>query len=115
MTIVSDDVTGCKLASNSIPFVSTGTINVSGASIGLTVSPNPNDGVFLLQFYMTTQDNTSIILLNTLGQKVYEEDNPNFAGTYSKTIHAGSLASGMYILKIIHGNTTYIRKILVKN
>ncbi|MBN9382373.1 MAG: S8 family peptidase [Chitinophagaceae bacterium] len=113
-TIVTDNATGCQLASNSIPFVSTGTTNVSGASIGLTVSPNPNDGAFLLQFYMATQDNTSIILLNTLGQKVYEEANPNFVGTYSKTINAGNLASGMYVLKIIHGNNTYIRKILVK-
>lgn len=113
-TIVTDATTGCQLPSNSIPFVSTGTSNVSGASIGLTVSPNPNNGVFLLQFYMAGKDNTSIILLNTLGQKVYEEDNPGFVGTYSKTIHAGSLASGMYVLKIIHGNNTYIRKILVK-
>ena len=113
-TIVNDVATGCQLPSNSIPFVSTGTTNVSGASIGLTVSPNPNDGVFLLQFYMTTQDNTSVILLNTLGQKVYEEDNPHFVGTYSKTINLGGLASGMYVLKIIHGNSTYIRKILVK-
>jgi hypothetical protein len=113
-TIVTDTSTGCQLPSNSIPFVSTGTSSPSGASIGLTVSPNPNNGVFMLQFYMATRDNTSIILLNTLGQKVYEEDDPDFVGTYSKTIHPGSLASGMYVLKIIHGNNTYIRKILVK-
>jgi hypothetical protein len=52
--------------------------------------------------------------LNTLGQKVYEEDDANFVGAYNKTINVGNLASGMYVLKIIHGNDTYIRKILVK-
>jgi len=63
---------------------------------------------------MTTADNTSILLLNTLGQKVYQKDYPNFVGAFNSTIDAGYLANGMYVLKIIHGNTTYIQKILVK-
>ncbi|MDO6433927.1 S8 family serine peptidase [Flavitalea sp. BT771] len=113
-TIVTDAVSGCALPSNSIPFVSTGTNDVNGSTIGLVVSPNPNPGIFQLQFNMETPDNTSIILLNTLGQKVYEEDDANFVGAYNKTINAGNLASGMYVLKIIHGNDTYVRKILVK-
>jgi hypothetical protein len=113
-TIVTDAASGCTLPSNSIPFVSTGTNDVNGSAIGLVVSPNPNPGVFQLQFNMETPDNTSIILLNTLGQKVYEEDDANFVGAYNKTINVANLASGMYVLKIIHGNDTYIRKILVK-
>lgn len=113
-TIVIDQATGCSLPSNTINFVSTGTNDVNPSSIGLKVSPNPNDGTFQLQFNMTTQDNTSIILLNTLGQKVYQEDLSNFVGTYNKQVVAGALASGMYILKITHGNNSYIHKILVK-
>lgn len=110
-TIVTDPATGCSLPSNTINFVST---DVNPGSIGLKVSPNPNDGAFQLEFNMTAQDNTSIILLNTLGQRVYQEDLSNFVGKYSKRIQAGDLASGMYILKIIHGNNSYVRKILVK-
>jgi len=113
-TVVTDQTTGCSLTSNGINFVSTGTTDPTGASIGLKVSPNPNDGVFQLEFYMSTQDNTGISLLNTLGQKVYESDYPNFVGQFSQQINAGNLADGMYVLKIVHGNNTYIRKILVK-
>jgi hypothetical protein len=113
-TIVNDAVTGCALPSNSILFLSTGTNDVNGSAIGLKISPNPNSGVFQLQFKMTTADNTSIILLNTLGQKVYQKDYPNFVGTFNNTVNAGYLANGMYVLKIIHGNTTYVNKILVK-
>jgi hypothetical protein len=113
-TIVNDPTTGCLLPSNTIFFLSTGTNDVNGSSIGLKVSPNPSNGVFQLQFNMTTQDNTSIILLNTLGQKAYEADYPNFVGSFNSMIDAGYLASGMYVLKIIHGNTTYVRKIIVK-
>lgn len=110
-TIINDPTTGCSLPSNAIPFVSGSDPN---GPIGLIVSPNPNPGVFQVQFYIGTKDNTSVILLNTLGQKVYEEDISNFEGSYSKTINAGNVASGMYVLKIIHGNNSYTRKILVK-
>lgn len=113
-TIVNDAVTGCALPSNSILFLSTGTNDVNGSPIGLKISPNPNNGVFQLQFNMTTADNTSILLLNTLGQKVYQKDYPNFVGAFNSTIDAGYLANGMYVLKIIHGNTTYVNKVLVK-
>ena len=113
-TIVNDATTGCALPSNSIHFLSTGTNDVNGSPIGLKIGSNPNNGVFQLQFHATTAGNTSILLLNTLGQKVYQKDYANFVGAFNQTIDAGYLASGMYVLKIIHGNSTYIEKILVK-
>jgi Subtilase family/GEVED domain/Secretion system C-terminal sorting domain len=113
-TDVINDASGCLLVSNSINFISTGTVDLSGASIGLTVSPNPNAGVFLLTFNFATQDNLSVSLLNTLGQEVYLSVFPDFVGPFSKTIDGGALASGMYVLKIQHGNDVFVRKILVR-
>jgi hypothetical protein len=63
---------------------------------------------------MSTPDNTSVTLINTLGQKVYEASYPNFSGQFSRQIEGGDLASGMYVLKIMHGSSTYIKKILIK-
>ncbi|MES1161285.1 MAG: T9SS type A sorting domain-containing protein, partial [Bacteroidota bacterium] len=57
---------------------------------------------------------TSVSLINTLGQKVYEATYPNFSGQYSQQVGAGDLASGMYVLKIVFGDNTYLRKVLVK-
>jgi hypothetical protein len=110
-TSVTDPTTGCILSSNSISYSPGGSDN---ASIGLLTSPNPNPGTFLLQFYFTTQDNTSITLTNTLGQRVYEADYPNFTGTFSQQINTAGLASGMYILKIIHGGKTYHKQLIVR-
>jgi hypothetical protein len=112
-TVVTDS-SGCQLTSNSINFTSTGTVNVNGSTIGLTVSPNPNAGVFQLSFDFATADNLSITLVNTLGQTVYESNYPDFAGPFSKTIDGGALASGMYVLKIQHGNDVFVKKILVR-
>ena len=109
-SIVFDPTTGCNLPSNVINFTGTG----SSDAIGLKVYPSPSNGVFQLQFFMDTPDNTSVSLINTLGMKVYEASYPNFVGQFSQQIEAGSLASGVYVLKIVHGNSTYIRKIMVK-
>jgi hypothetical protein len=110
-SIVFDATTGCNLPSNTINFTGSGSSN---DAIGLKVYPSPSSGVFQLQFFMDTADNTGISLINTLGQKVYEASYPNFVGQFSQQIEAGSLASGVYVLKIVHGNSTYIRKIMVK-
>jgi len=111
-TVISDPVTGCILTSNKITFSPSGVD--ANASIGLTTSPNPSNGIFQLQFFMSTADNTSVSLINTLGQKVYEVSYPNFVGQFSQQIGGEDLASGMYVLRIMHGSNTYIKKILIK-
>ncbi|HZE82741.1 MAG TPA: S8 family serine peptidase, partial [Puia sp.] len=113
-TVVSDASSGCQLSSNEVNFVSTGVVDVNGASIGLKVTPNPNNGVFGLEFYMDDLNDLSLQLTNTLGQEVYTASYPNFVGQFSQQINAGSLASGMYVLKIQHGSKTYVKKIVVK-
>jgi len=112
-TVVSDG-SGCALSSNEINFISTAVTDVNGGSIALKISPNPNPGVFQLDFTFDKKADLSISLLNTLGQQVYTSAYPDFVGQFSRQINAGSLASGIYILKIQHGNDTYIKKILVK-
>ena len=110
-SIIVDAVTGCSLTSNSIHYMEKGG---SGDAIGLKVFPSPNNGIFQLEFFVDMPDNTGVSLINTLGQKVYEASYPNFAGQFSRQIATGNLASGVYVLKVVHGNNTYSRKILVK-
>jgi hypothetical protein len=110
-SIVIDTATGCSLPSNSINYTGAGT---SIDAIGLKVYPSPSNGSFQLEFFVDTPDNTGISLINALGQQVYEASYPGFAGQFSRQIAAGNLASGMYVLKIVHGGSVYIRKILIK-
>ncbi|HXB91774.1 MAG TPA: T9SS type A sorting domain-containing protein, partial [Puia sp.] len=111
-TIVTDPITGCILQSNKITFTPSSGGN---PSIGLTVAPNPSNGVFSLSFFMSTVDNTSITLTNTLGQKVYQADYPGFSGLFSQQINVAYLASGMYVLKIFHGGNTYMEKLIIRH
>jgi subtilase family protein/GEVED domain-containing protein/type IX secretion system substrate protein len=110
-TMVTDPATGCTLYSNKINFNNGGDAN---ASIGLTVTSNPNPGVFQLQFYFPTTDNLNVSMYNALGQRVYSAAYPDFTGTFYRQMDMENLASGVYVLKIIHGNNSYIQKIIIK-
>jgi len=102
---VSDSV-GCTLVSQEY-------IYTPGNDIGLAISPNPNQGSFRLQFYQTSIQNTNLRILDINGQLLYESKNPNFSGTFDRTINLGAVAAGMYVLQLEIGNKKYIRKIVV--
>ena len=106
---VTDPTTGCVLKSNTIAY---NVVGGGNSSINLKVD-HASDGNFKLGFYMTTSANTSIVLYDMVGQKAYEADYPNFSGQFFQQIDAGYLASGVYILKIFHGGSTYTDKILI--
>jgi len=110
-TVVNDPSTGCALISNKITYTPSG--GDPNAAIGLSNFPSPSSGVFQLQFFMSTADNTSITLTNMVGQRVYAAEYPNFSGFFSQQINAPGLASGVYTLRIIHGGQTYHKELLI--
>ncbi len=111
---IATDSTGCAAQSNSINFISTGVVDVNGTEISLVVSPNPNNGVFNVQFTVDTRDDLDMSLINVVGQTVYKVRYPDFVGSFSQQINAGNLASGVYILKIVQGKKTYVKKLLIR-
>jgi Subtilase family/GEVED domain/Secretion system C-terminal sorting domain len=103
--VVSDSV-GCSLVSNEY-------IYTPGNDIGLAVTPNPNDGIFTIQFYITTMANVDYRILDINGQLLYQSNNPNFQGAYSKTISLGAVSAGMYVLQLEVGSKKYLQKVMV--
>jgi hypothetical protein len=104
-TVVSDPVTGCQLISNKLPY--------SSSTNPVTVSPNPSNGAFQLQFLFNSADNTAVVIYDMLGQRVYEQQLGNYSGYFSGQIDAVNLASGIYVLKVIHGGSTYQKEIKI--
>jgi hypothetical protein len=103
--VVTDSV-GCSLVSNEY-------IYTPGNDIGLAVTPNPNNGVFTVQFYLATMANVNYRIININGQLLYQSNNSNFQGAYSKTIGLGAVSAGMYILQLEAGSKKYVQKIMV--
>lgn len=105
---------GCTLPSNEIQYTVTAVPNVDPAAIGLKILPNPSDGRFVADFTVTRKADLNISILNTIGQKVHEANYPGFIGRFNKTIEAGNLATGVYMLRIQHDNKSYLTKLIIR-
>jgi hypothetical protein len=109
----TDDV-GCVGLSSERNVIVTAVNNVDPAKIGLLLAPNPNTGRFNVRFRVTGRENLDIAVLNTTGQQVYKKTYDRFSGEFNDQIELKDAPSGVYMLKITHGNDHYIRRILVQ-
>lgn len=112
-TVVRSDF-NCALTSNEINFSVTSVPNVDPAAIGLKILPNPSNGRFVADFTVTKKADLNIAILNTLGQKVFENNYPGFIGRFNKTVEAGNLTTGVYMLRIQHDNKNYLTKLIIR-
>ena len=104
----------CALTSNEINYAVTSVPNVDPVAIGLKILPNPSNGRFVADFTVTKKADLNIAILNTLGQKVFENNYPGFIGRFNKTVEAAHLTTGVYMLRIQHDNKNYLTKIIVR-
>jgi len=103
--VVTDSV-GCVLISNEY-------IYAPGNDIGLAVLPNPNHGQFTLEFYQAEAANTALRIMDMNGRKIYESNDPNFKGSFNRSINLGAVSKGMYVLQLVIGDKKYLHKIIV--
>ena len=112
--VIVTDALGCSQTSNTINVTVTATADVLANEIKLTVSPNPNNGIFNLAFEVSSKADLSIDILSSSGQKVFNNTYPDFTGKFSKQIQVDNLSSEFYILQIQHNKKTYVKKILIQ-
>jgi hypothetical protein len=66
-----------------------------------------------VQFYSAATANTDLRVLDITGQLLYESQNPNFRGSFSKSISLGAVSAGMYVLQLEIGSKKYVQKVMV--
>jgi hypothetical protein len=76
------------------------------------VYPNPNQGDFVVLFSSQFNSGITIIIHDLLGKKIYEKGFPS-ASLFNEAIHLESVQAGMYLLTVIDGPTTTVRKIII--
>lgn len=112
--IVVVDALGCQKTSNNLQVTITALPpEVIAREIKLSLSPNPNKGLFNLSFEVKEKADLAIELLNSGGQRVFTQSYPGFSGTFSKQINAGNVNDGYYVLKILHNKKTYLQKVII--
>jgi hypothetical protein len=104
---------GCVSPSNEIDLVITALNNLNPATIGLSVTPNPNKGEFQLRFRVKGRETLDIGLTNVNGQQVYSKSYSRFSGEFNERVSLPGLAPGVYMLQIAHGKDRYVKQMIV--
>lgn len=112
--VVVVDALGCQKTSAPLQVTITALApEVVAREIKLSLSPNPNKGIFNLSFEVKEKADLAIELLNSAGQRVFSQSYPGFNGTFSKQMNVGNVNDGYYVLKILHNKKTYLQKVIV--
>ncbi len=80
----------------------------------IDVFPNPNMGMFELQFTLPNKGETIINIFNALGRKIYTYDLGNFSGAFKDAVDISQNGTGFYFLEIQQDGKSMVKKIVLK-
>ncbi len=81
---------------------------------GLVVSPNPSPDRFRIELETSEHQDIIIEVTDLLGKIVHSSKVENYYGQYNGFIELGSLASGVYVLRVQHGNNIQAKKLFLR-
>jgi hypothetical protein len=82
-------------------------------SFDVKISPNPNNGNFIIDLKSVENSNANIYVLNTLGQKIVEFTNENINKNYRKEINLPEVQKGLYFVVIQNKEGQFVKKVVV--
>jgi hypothetical protein len=89
-------------------------IDEISARLSLDVYPNPSNGTIKLNIETMNPERISIKVLSISGKLVYREDNVDVKRTFSKQLHLGHLAEGVYSVFISSDEKVISKKIVIQ-
>jgi PKD repeat protein len=98
-----EDTWGHKMTHAIFPIVCSDDIGfetIPNTNDVLGVYPNPNNGIFELNYHSETHHHFSITLMTEDGKTIYSQSFSNNATTFEKQFDFSSLSTGIYILKL---------------
>jgi hypothetical protein len=116
-TNISVDVTNAKNC------VGSGTIRItfkdcSGIgelkNVSFRMYPNPNNGIFTVEFNAGQKEMLDIDVMNASGVTVYSLNSFTVSGFVTKTMDLGTLPQGTYLFRISNGKESTLRKLVIK-
>lgn len=86
----------------------------SSSSENVIVYPNPTIGFFNISIKNVNFNKLIISVFDIVGTEVYRSSDNNIRGDYNKQIHLGSLAKGVYYIRISVGTEVTIKKLIIQ-
>ncbi|RDI10327.1 reprolysin-like metallopeptidase [Flavobacterium sp. AG291] len=116
---VNDDVVfeGGELVSWSLNICSVEEPPVTGlnenALAGLTVTPNPNKGDFMVRFNSLTGNDVKIAVYDIRGRQLFANAYA-YTGLIEQSVSLNNAAAGIYLVSIQDGDSTVTKKIIIE-
>ncbi len=77
--------------------------------------PNPNDGIFTINFELDSEGTTRVNVYSPVGELVFEETMEEFSGNYRQKINLGEgIASGLYLIQVSQNGNGMVQKMIVR-
>jgi len=108
MAIDMEEVTPTEANEMDMPLTNDLTISV------IDVFPNPNMGMFELQFTLANEGETIINIYNALGRNIYNYNLGNFSGAFKDAVDISQNGTGFYFLEIQQDGKSMVKKIVLK-
>jgi PKD repeat protein len=81
---------------------------------GISIFPNPTEGLVVINFKSIENGNFTISILNVLGVVVFEDKLINFSGFYQKKINLDNFAKSVYLIRIETSASTINKKLILR-
>ncbi len=80
----------------------------------ISIYPNPNNGIFTVEFGKVLSEDVTIKVLNTLGNVVWEETGVSVETGYKRSIDLSTEYKGMYFLVIENYQGSTVNRIIIR-
>lgn len=107
------DAVGCSGSSSAIA-INTGILNIGG-NWQPAISPNPNDGNFLIALDSDSPiQKLKMEIINVLGETVFINNYSNVGSTFKQQVNISKMPKGVYYLKVSGGEKAFSEKIILQ-
>ncbi|MES2681293.1 MAG: PKD domain-containing protein [Bacteroidota bacterium] len=95
------------------PSTVTGIVSALPDNLLLSITPNPNNGQFRLNVKGLENKNTTMVIYNLVGERIYHSHLETVNGAVVKDLYLDKVSNGVYFIMINNGSKSFTKKIVV--